>query len=138
MKVLLQCCKSVLLIYSVGSLGAAGLPHVLSHHCWQTQRLRPCEWPRAGSPHLGVSRGSSSWDCAFPGVSLRPNCRGTGIRVCRATYLWFTPTWNGSTGCLSHPASSVSAWCLRGLTEGSSHITWRAQICAGLEVLLCK
>lgn len=32
--------------------------------------------------------------------------------------------------------SQPGAW--GGLAEVSSHITWRARICAGLEVLLCK
>lgn len=34
-------------------------------------------------------------------------------------------------GFLSHPASSVPAWCLGGLAEVRSHVTWRAEICAG-------
>lgn len=55
--------------------------------------------------------------------------------MCRATYLWFRMT---ALGFLSHPASSVPAWCLGGLAEGSSHITWRAQICAGLQMSMLE
>lgn len=115
---LLQICAPDLFC---GSLGAAGLSRVLSQllaDCGSSG-VPPKAWEpvrgRGQSHHSwGLCRGASSWDCAFPGVSLRPNCRGTGRRVCRATYLWFTPAWNGSPGCSEPSCTSVPAWCLRG------------------------
>lgn len=121
---LLQICAADLFRGIPGSCWAAWcpVPSLLADR--GSSGAHPSAWEPVSGPGQGhhtwwVRRGSSSWDCAFPGVSLRSSCPGAGRRGSRATYLRCTPAWNGSTGC-SEPSCQFCASlvpggvCLRG------------------------